>query len=89
MVGNIDRPDSSGDRDQQGPSERPAERITENHNIDSNIIRRLIQDSLTPLRVDPVPTQILIRDIVITRDDRGLINIDCEVQFEVRNRRRN
>ena len=84
MVGNINRPDSSGNRDSEPRRERVTQRLTSNHNVDSNAIRRLIQDSLTPMVLDPIPTQILIRDIIVTRDERGLLDITCEVLYEVR-----
>ena len=92
MVGNLrnssnnsDNSDNSnnGNRgNQANPVNEIPVRIVANHNFDHNRIRELIQGSLDPIPVDPIPTNIIIRDIVITHSrERGLV-ISCHVLFE-------
>ena len=59
-------------------------RIRSNHSVSHQTIRRLIQDALEPLIVDPVPTEVRIRNIRITRDPENNLNISCEVLFNHR-----
>ena len=58
-------------------------RLTRNHNFPAQRIRQLIQDALVPLPTDPIPSTILINNIVITQIDTDNIEITCDVLFEV------
>ena len=60
------------------------QRIIGGHNIEHQVIRSLIQGALDPLEVDPVPDEILIKNIVITRNSQGQLDISCQVNFERR-----
>ena len=82
MVGNInasnrDNQHNSGDRDNANREQRV--RIWSRHNIEPSVIRRLIQGALTPLPVDPIPEWVLIRNIIIARDETGNLSITCDV----------
>ena len=87
MVGNLSQPEDLGD-DRGGQDDRHSQnpnnpqRIESNHNIEHSELRRLIQGSLNPLIVDPVPTSIRIYNITITRDDRNRLDIYCDVSYE-------
>ena len=89
MVGNLSNSNSgnsdnsNGNRgNQANPVNELPVRVIANHNFDHNRIRELIQGALGPIPVDPVPTKIVIKDIVITNSrDRGL-SINCQVLFE-------
>ena len=81
MVGNLSNQDNQGDRNNQNGFVRVT-RIVRNHNINHNLLRDLIKSSLDPMIVDPVPTKIIISDIVITRNSNGLVSIECDVSFE-------
>ena len=87
MVGNLSRENNQdpGRRDQSSGNSRnqgDGIRVERNHNIDHNTIRRLIQGSLGPLIVDPVPTSVRIYNIVITKDNRDRLDIHCDVSYE-------
>ena len=81
MVGNLGN--QSGDRDNQAEERENEIRLYRNHRESHHAIRRLLQDALTPLRVDPIPSEVLIRNIVITRDREGNLGISCEVLYAV------
>ena len=70
-----------GGQDNRGGSHRVV-RLVANHNTSHDSIRRLIQEALDPLVVDPVPHSVLIHNIVITREPSGRLAISCEVAFE-------
>ena len=53
-------------------------RVRVNHNISHNLIRDLIKGAITPLCVDPIPDSVHIHGIVVTRDSRGEVGIDCK-----------
>ena len=57
-------------------------RVTSNHGIDCQALRELIKGALDPLPVDPVPSRIVINNIVITRNEEGGLAFQCEVFFE-------
>ena len=73
-------------RDQEQQTERTdtLTRITRNHNLRHQVVRELIQGTLDPLIVDPIPTEIAIRDIRVTRDPEGRLQISCQVFYENR-----
>ena len=74
MVGHISNTEGSPD---------PVEvRIISNHGINPQSLRELIKGALDPLPVDPVPSRVVIGDIVITRDGEGNLTFSCEVFFE-------
>ena len=82
MVGNLSGNNIPGDRsDQNEPRAPRVTRIIRNHNINHDRIKDLIKGSLDPLVVDPVPTKILISNIVITRTAEGVIDISCDVAY--------
>ena len=58
------------------------QRVTSDHMVSHNQIRELIQSAIAPLRVDPVPTSVLIHNIVITKDTQGQLTIRCDVSYE-------
>ena len=58
-------------------------RVRVNHNISHNLIRDLIKGAITPLCVYPIPDSVHLHDIVVTRDSRGEVAIDCKVTFEI------
>ena len=83
MVGNLRNPNDSGDNNNQDDfANQRVTRIVRNHNVNHELIRDLIKGSLDPLVVDPVPSKILIHNIVITRNSGGLVNIECDVCFQ-------
>ena len=53
--------------------------IRVDHNIPREAIIRIIQNSLLPLQVDPVPTSITIDNIVIKKNSRNELSIACDV----------
>ena len=60
-------------------------RVTHNHNIDPQAIRDLIKGALDLLPVDPIPTRILISDIVITRNPTNVqspLELRCQVSYQ-------
>ena len=74
MVGHISNTEGSPD---------PVEvRIISNHGINPQSLRELIKGALDPLPVDPVPSRIVINNIVITKDEEGGLAFQCEVFFE-------
>ena len=84
-LNNSDTPNS--DRSDQAQGNQGADthtRVRSNHSVSHHAIRRLIQDALDPLLVDPVPTEVQIRNIRITQDPRGNLEISCEVSFSHR-----
>ena len=82
MVSNLSNRNNAGDRSDQNEPESPrVTRIIRNHNINHGIVKDLIKGSLDPLIVDPIPSKILISDIVITRSSEGVIDINCDVSF--------
>ena len=60
------------------------ELIRANHNVPREAIIRVIQNSLGPLEVDPVPRLITIDNIVITRNSRNELTISCDVSYKTR-----
>ena len=72
MVGNIPSVEVS-----PGPVEIT---ITNNHGISPRALRELIKGSLDPLLVDPVPSRVVIEDIVVKKDEEGVLSISCEVK---------
>ena len=74
-------PDSTSNTVNQNPNIITI--ISSNHNIQPDIIRRLLQNSLSQLEVDPIPTRIEISDIVISRDSNEELTITCEVSYFV------
>ena len=71
MVGTPTRPDSTNDQRQvsQNP---PIQILSDNHNIDPAIIRSLIQTALNPLPVEPIPSRVVISNIVIRAIKRSM-----------------
>ena len=57
--------------------------LSSNHDINPDYIRRLLRDSLSQLEVDPIPSEIIISDIVITRDSNRKLAIPCEISYFV------
>ena len=80
MVGNLSGNNIPGDRSDQNEPPRVT-RIIRNHSINHNRLKDLIKGSLDPLVVDPVPSKILISNIVITRTTEGVIDISCDVAY--------
>ena len=80
MVGNLSGNNIPGDRSDQNEPPRVT-RIIRNHSITHNRLKDLIKGSLDPLVVDPVPSKILISNIVITRTTEGVIDISCDVAY--------
>ena len=80
MVGNLPNPDSTSGRGQGGQNIRI---LSRDHNISFATIRSLIQGSLAPLPVDPIPSRVVIDNIRITLDERGEIAICCDVFYGV------
>ena len=80
MVGNLPNPDPTGERGQGSQNIRL---LSRDHNISPATIRGLIQGSLAPLPVDPIPTRVVIDNIRITLDSRGEIAICCDVFYGV------
>ena len=80
MVGNLPNSESTGGRERGGQNIRL---LSRDHNISVATIRSLIQGSLAPLPVDPIPTRVVIDNIRITLDDRGEIAICCDVFYGV------
>ena len=75
MVSNLS---DSGDRsEQQEPN-----RVFVNHNIEPDTIRNLIKEALGPLPIDPVPTRIVLDNIVVTKSSEGNLGLSCDVYFE-------
>ena len=58
------------------------ERVVCHHNLNPQVLRDLIKRALSPLPVDPVPSRVIIDDIVITKDETGGLSFSCEVIFE-------
>ena len=86
MVSNLGN-NNSNNQENRRDQERPANstdtltRITHNHNLRHEVVRELIQGALNPLVVDPIPTEVNIRNIRVTRDPEGRLEIACEVSF--------
>ena len=80
---NNNRNNNNGNRDNQADlvNDLPV-RVVANHNFNHESIRRLIQGSLGPIPVDPIPTKIIIKDIVITNSRERGLSINCQVLFE-------
>ena len=57
--------------------------LTRNHNFPSARIIDLIKSSLDPLLGDPIPTTIIIHNIVITQTNPDNLSIECEVIYAV------
>ena len=76
---------NSGDQNNSGAQNRGT-RLQTQHNVDPVDIRGLIQRSLTPLPVDPIPEWVLIREIRIVRDITGDLSISCAVSYGPVNR---
>ena len=83
MVGNFQRPDSTSGGTGQVGQNQSILILSSDHNISPTTIRRIIQDSLNPLPVNPIPTTVVISNIVITRNQRGELGICCEVSYGV------
>jgi hypothetical protein len=71
-------PDSQQDRENIPPRQE-GQVISRNHNIDRRRIIRVIQGSLDPIAVDPVPQRIEIDNIVI-RTIEGVVAISFRVR---------
>ena len=71
MVTHISNPNNS--------TEPIVVQLTDHHNIDPEILRDKIKGALDPLLVDPVPTRIIIDNIIITKDEKGSLTVTCEV----------
>ena len=88
MVNSLNNPNANdSDRGDQARRDQRTDthpRVRSNHSVNHRTIRRLIQDALDQLVVDPVPTEVHIRNIHITQDPRGNLEIKCEVYFESR-----
>ena len=56
-------------------------RLTVGHGFPSARIIDLIKSSLDPIRGDPVPTSILIHNIVLNQTSADNIEITCEVLY--------
>ena len=74
MVGKLPTPDSTGGKGQES---QDIHILSPNFSLAE--IRRLIQGSLEPLLVDPIPTRVVIDNIKIFLDSRGELGISCEV----------
>ena len=85
MVGNL-RNSGNTDSNREGsePSQAGNIRLLRGHNTSHSVLRDLIKEALSPLVVDPVPTDVLIRDIVITRSASGALEISCMVCYDCR-----
>ena len=56
-------------------------RLARGHGFPYARIRSLIQDALTPMPMDPVPTAITLTDIQVTLTEDGNLEITCEVAY--------
>ena len=82
MVGNLNSgSDRNNRRDHARNNQSVGTRLGAQHNVSAEVIRGLIQRSLTPLPIDPVPEWILIKDIRIVREATGDLAIFCEVVY--------
>ena len=81
MVHNVNRDIDRGGQNNQSDN-LGEERVQANHSSSHDRIRQLIQGALDPLRVDPVPDHIYIRNILVTRNARGELSISCAVAYE-------
>jgi hypothetical protein len=80
MVGERREPSPDSQQDQENiPLRQEGQVISRNHNIDRRRIIRIIQGSLDPIEVDPVPQRIEIDNIVIRRI-AGVVAISCRVR---------
>ena len=70
--------------DRRPEGNRGIVRITRNHTESHSDIRELIKGALAPLVVDPVPTEVLLEDIVVTKEPGGELNITCKVYYQYR-----
>ena len=83
MVGNLSSGNNSNES--SGNQAQLLQRVTHNHNIDPQTIRDLIKGALDPLPVDPIPTKILISNIVVTKNPNSVQNpleLRCQVSFQ-------
>ena len=77
MVGNLNNSVVNSDNTEAVP-----ERVIIDHNINPLTLRNLIKNSLEPLPTDPVPTRIVINNIIITKDSTGGLALSCDVFYE-------
>ena len=57
-------------------------RLIRNHEANPQAIKDLIKGSLQPLHTDPIPTRIVLNDIVVTKDREGRLALTCNVLYE-------
>ena len=77
-------PENSSDGNRHlisNPSE--SEILRENHYETPETIIRLLKGALDPIIVDPIPSNITLSDIVISRDSQGGLTITCNVSYEI------
>lgn len=79
MVGQLS--DSNSNRGDQGENNSGTQ-ILFNHNESPEAIRALIQGALGPLPVNPVPTRVVINNIVVAKNREGRLIVTCEVSYE-------
>ena len=60
----------------------PNTRIFFNHIESPGAVRALIQGALDPLPVNPVPSRVVIHNIVVTKNREGRLSVTCEVDYE-------
>ena len=75
-------PDPSGTGGQPLVRDREGNTVLEhNHGVDPDIIKSLLSRAFVPLPIEPIPREITIAGIVVTRDPRGNLGISCEVSY--------
>ena len=76
-------PDSTSEGNRFAQHSFASEILSRNHNERPATIIELLKGSLEAVPVDPIPTEITISNIVISRDSQGGLTITCNVTYVV------